>query len=95
MVEGISEFLQMIESRFGSVGRSAVIVASVIWMSALILGGLVLNVIFLKWLAEHFVRQGLWFLLFILIGFGTIGVAGGVVHFILEKAFEWYKSRKG
>ena len=94
MVEGISEFLQMIESRFGSFGRYAVIVASAIWMSVLILGGLLLNVTIIDLLADRLIGQGLLFMLFILIGFGTIGAVGGVVHFILGKAFAWYKSRK-
>ena len=85
----------MMAGRYGAIGRGVGHI--VFWLVLLAIGMSALGAItfWLKYLSGVFVGQGILFALFLVISFGVIGVVGGLVHFILDKALEWFKNRKG
>ena len=94
-VEGVKDFIEMMDERYGAFGRAAghIFIWSIV--IAVITGALTVIAYSIQHLAQIFVGQGILYVLFIFVGFGIIGAGGGVVYFVIEKVLEWYKSRKG
>lgn len=84
----------MMEERYGAPGRLAS--HFILWAVLAAIGMSAVGVIgfWVDYLSGIFVGQGFLFSLFIFISFSIIGVVGGVVYFILEKALGWYRNRK-